>query len=222
MNARVLSEFIGTAILLATIVGSGIMADTLAPAENVAVALLAHAAAVGAILYVLITILGPIGGAHFNPSVTLMFVLRRELPARLGGAYVVAQLIGAAAGVLLAHLMFDQELLQLSARERSSVGIVASEVVATFGLCLTILLAVAHRPDSVASAVGLFIFAGLWFTASTAFANPAVTIARALTNTFTGIRPADIAPFVAAQLVAVPLALISARALGVASRALDG
>jgi glycerol uptake facilitator-like aquaporin len=191
------AELLGTAILVATVVGSGIMAETLA-AGNVAVALLANTIATGAILFVLITIFGPVSGAHFNPAVTVVFALRGEVAWAMVGAYAAAQVMGGIAGALLAHAMFAEPLLQLSTHVRHGP---------TFALVLTILGAVRHRSEATPVAVALVIVAGYWFTASTSFANPAVTIARALSNTFAGIAPADVPAFIAAQFAGALLAL---------------
>lgn len=200
LSRRLLAEGLGTALLLAAVVGSGIMAERLA-AGNGAVALLGNTLATGAMLVVLITMLAPISGAHFNPAVTLAFCLRQEVKVADAVAYVIVQLVGAIAGVLIAHAMFELPLLQISLRVRSGPAQAFSEAVATFGLLLTIVLTLRARPQAVATAVGLYITAAYWFTASTSFANPAVTIARALTDTFAGIRPSDVAPFIFAQLV---------------------
>ena len=200
------AEFIGTLILLATVVGSGIMAETLANG-NVALALLCNALPTGGILYVLIMGLGPLSGAHFNPAVTLVFALRRELDWQTASAYVAAQVIGGILGVLLAHAMFDQALWQVSLKVRSGTGQWIAEATATFGLVLTILLTLKAAPRVVPAAVGLYITAAYWFTASTSFANPAVTIARGLSNTFAGIRPFDIPSFIVAQALGAVLAL---------------
>ncbi len=195
---RLAGEALGTAFLLATVVGSGIMGETLA-GGNAALALLGNTLATGAMLVVLILIFGPISGAHFNPAVTLSFLLRREIPFGLALAYVAVQVVGALTGVLAAHVMFAQELLQVSSHARSGPAQWFSEAVATFGLVATILGTLRWRPDAVPFAVGLFITAGYWFTASTSFANPAVTLARAFTDSFSGIAPPDVPGFVIAQ-----------------------
>jgi glycerol uptake facilitator-like aquaporin len=207
---RLASEALGTGLLLATVVGSGIMGERLA-GGNVALALLGNTLATGAILAVLITILGPISGAHFNPAVTAVFALRSEIVPRDTVAYVAVQLIGGIIGVLVAHAMFDEEIFQLSTKARSGPAQWLSESVAAFGLVLTILLTPRASPAAIAASVGLYITAAYWFTASTSFANPAVTIARALSNTFAGIRPADVAPFVIAQLAGAVAAALVAR-----------
>ena len=194
------AEFMGTLLLLATVVGSGVMAQRLA-GGNDAVALLGNTAATGAMLYVLISLFGPISGAHFNPVVSLILGPRSRLPA-----YILAQLAGALCGVWLVHLMFDMTVLQWGVKPRAGIGILLSEGVATFGLLATILLGSRHRPQAVPALVALWIVAGYWFTSSTSFANPAVTIARALTDSFAGIRPADVTGFILAQLVGAYLA----------------
>jgi glycerol uptake facilitator-like aquaporin len=196
---RIAAEALGTGLLLATVIGSGIMGERLA-GGNVALALLGNTLATGAILVVLITALGPISGAHFNPAVSAVFALKGELPPADLVPYVLAQVAGGIAGVLVAHGMFDEALFQVSTKARSGPAQWLSEAVAAFGLVLTILLTLRANPSAVAASVGLYITAAYWFTASTSFANPAVTIARALSETFAGIRPADVAPFIAAQL----------------------
>lgn len=217
LPARLLAEALGTALLLATVVGSGVMGVALSRGND-GVALLANAGATAAVLYVLIVGLGPVSGAHFNPAVTLAMRLRGELATRDAAAYVVVQVLAAAAGVLLAHAMFELPLLQPGTRVRSGGAQWLSEGVATFGLLLTILLGVRHRAAAVPALVAAWIFAAYWFTASTSFANPAVTLARALTQTFAGIRPVDAAPFIAAQLVGAALALPVARWLDTTRR----
>ncbi|SDQ55915.1 Glycerol uptake facilitator (Major Intrinsic Protein Family) [Pseudoxanthomonas sp. CF385] len=211
LGRKVLAEFIGTALLLACVVGSGVMGVNLADG-NAAIALLANAGATAGILYVLIVVLGPVSGAHFNPVVTLVMRWRGELRTHEALAYVVVQIVAAVAGVLLAHAMFDLPLLQPGTRIRTGDGQWLSEGVATFGLVLTILLGLRHRPAAIPALVAGYIFAAYWFTASTSFANPAVTLARALTQTFAGIRPGDVAGFVLAQLVGAVAALAVARA----------
>lgn len=196
---RLAAEGIGTAFLLAAIVGSGIMAARLS-GGNEALALLCNSAATGAILVVLIAMLAPVSGAHLNPAVTLAFALRREIAPEIAGFYAGAQLAGAVLGTWTAHLMFGQDVLQLASAERSGPGLWLSEVIATFGLVLTIFGAQRARPDTVPALVGLYIASAYWFTASTSFANPAVTIARALTDGSTGIAPAGVAPYIAAQI----------------------
>lgn len=204
---RLAAEFIGTMLLLATVVGSGIMGAALAGGID-GVALLANTLATGAILVVLILVFGPVSGAHFNPAVTVAFVLRRALDRRDAAAYVAAQLAGAVAGVLVAHAMFELPALAASTTIRTGPGQWTAEVVATFGLVGTILGCLRWRPEAVPYAVGLFISAGYWFTASTSFANPAVTVARTLTDTFSGIRPLDAPAFIVAQLAGAILAVV--------------
>ncbi len=196
---RLVAEALGTFFLLATVVGSGIMGESLA-GGNTAIALLGNTIATGAILAVLILIFGPISGAHFNPAVTLAFALRREIGWGQGGVYVGVQIVAAVAGAVIAHLMFDQSLIQSSSNVRTGLGQWAGEIVATFGLVATILGCIKAAPQAVPYAVGLFITAGYWFTSSTSFANPAVTIARTFTDTFSGIHPDNAALFIAAQL----------------------
>ncbi len=201
VTARMLAaEALGTAFLLAGVVGSGIMAETLA-GEDVAMALLANTIATGALLTVLILMLAPLSGAHFNPAVTLWAVLSRRLSAAAGLAYVAVQIAGGIGGVVMAHLMFEQPPVQIATVERSGFGRILAEGVAAFGLVGTIIAVSRHAPEAVAYAVGLFITAGYWFTASTSFANPAVTLARIFTDTFTGIAPAYAGGFILAQLL---------------------
>ncbi len=213
LSRRLLAEALGTGVLLATVVGSGIMGVQLS-AGNDGIALLANAAATAGVLYVLITVLGPVSGAHFNPAVTLAMRVRGEMPTAEAMAYAVVQVAAAIAGVLLAHAMFDQPLWQPGTRARTGAAQWLSEAVATAGLLLTIVLGARSRPMAIPALVASYIFAAYWFTASTSFANPAVTIARALTQTFAGIRPVDVAGFVAAQLLGVALALLVASGLG--------
>jgi glycerol uptake facilitator-like aquaporin len=201
MKSRaVLAEGLGSLLLFATVVGSGIMAERLA-GGNVAIALLGNTLATGAILFVLITMLAPVSGAHLNPAVTLIMRLRGHIRTRTAIIYVLAQLAGGILGVWLAHLMFDVAVLQLSDKVRSGPGQWASEAVATFGLLLTILGTARMRPDSLPASVALYITAAYWFTSSTSFANPAITIARSLSDSFAGISPSDVPAFVAAQLI---------------------
>lgn len=206
LSQRLGAEAIGTAFLLATVVGSGIMAERLA-GGNVAIALLGNTIPTGAILVVLITMFGPISGAHFNPAVTLVFALKRQLSAIDSLAYVAVQVIGGVLGVWAAHLMFAEPVWQASLTARTGGSQWFAEGIATFGLVLTILATLKAREGAVAMAVGLYITAAYWFTASTSFANPAVTIARGLSDTFAGIRPVDVPGFVLAQLVAAMVAL---------------
>ncbi len=193
------AEAIGSFFLFATVIGSGIMAEQLA-GGNVAIALLSNTLATGAILFVLITMLGPISGAHFNPAVSLVAWLRKDLGGMLVLAYVVVQLAGGVAGVLTAHLMFDVPTLQMSIKARNGVGQWTGEFVATFGLVLTILGTVRWREQAVPASVALYITAAYWFTSSTSFANPAITIARSLSDSFAGIALSDVPAFVAVQI----------------------
>lgn len=197
---RLAAEGLGAALLLAVVVGSGIMGERLA-GGNDAIALLGNTLATGAGLVVLITIFGPLSGAHFNPAVTLAFALRREIPRRLAVAYGAVQVVGGVLGVFVAHAMFAEPILQVSAKLRDGPAQAVSEFVATFGLVGAILGAQRFRPDFTAAAVGLYITAAYWFTASTSFANPAVTVARALSDTFAGIAPSSAPGFIAAQLL---------------------
>jgi glycerol uptake facilitator-like aquaporin len=203
---RLAGESLGTALLLAVVIGSGIMGETLS-AGNTAIALLGNTVATGAALIVLITIFGPISGAHFNPAVTLAFALRREIAWSLAGAYFLAQAMGAVAGVWMAHAMFAEPILQISAKLRSGPAQGFSEFVATFGLLGTIFGCLRFRPDFVATAVGLYITSAYWFTASTSFANPAVTLARTLSDSFAGIAPASAPLFIMGQIVATAIAV---------------
>jgi glycerol uptake facilitator-like aquaporin len=207
---RLFSEWLGTAFLLAAVVGSGITAAKLA-GGNGAVALLCNTLATGAILVVLITVFGSVSGAHFNPAVSLAFALRASLPWREATLYIAAQLVGGIVGVWTAHLMFELPLWQFSATSRTGTGQWFAEAVATFGLILTIFGCVARAPSAVPFAVGLYITSAYWFTASTSFANPAVTIARSLSDTFAGIAPAGVMAFIVAQfagmLAAIPVAV---------------
>jgi len=205
LDRRLIAEWLGTFSLLATVVGSGIMAERLA-GGNTAIALLGNTIPTGAILVVLITIFGPISGAHFNPAVTLCFAIRREIEARHAGLYVIAQIFGGIVGVLAAHVMFEQQLIDPSTTSRSGTGQWVAEFVATFGLVGTILACLKARPQAVPMVVGLYITAAYWFTSSTSFANPAVTIARGFSDTFAGIAPGDVVAFIGVQLVAAVLA----------------
>ena len=202
---KLAAEALGTLLLLATVVGSGIMGANLADGND-ALALLGNTLATGAILAVLITMFGPISGAHFNPAVTLAFLVRREIDGRTAAAYVLVQIVGGLAGAVLAHAMFDMDLVQVSTKARTGVGQWLAEGVATFGLVATIIATLKARPSAVAAMVGLYISAGYWFTASTSFANPAVTVARSFTDTFSGIAPVDAPGFIVAQLVGALLA----------------
>ncbi|HEX8222897.1 MAG TPA: MIP/aquaporin family protein [Allosphingosinicella sp.] len=202
---RIAAEAMGTAILVATVVGSGIMAETLA-GGNLAVALLANTIATGAILYVLVTALGPVSGAHLNPVVSAVFAVRGEIGWSVAFAFALAQVAGGIAGSILAHAMFEQPLIQFSLHARTGAAQWLSEGVATFALVIAILGTLRARPEAVPVSVALVIVAAYWFTASTSFANPAVTIARALSNTFAGIAPTDAPAFIAAQALGAALA----------------
>jgi glycerol uptake facilitator-like aquaporin len=207
---RIAAEALGTALLLAVVIGSGVMGERLS-GGNVALALLGNTIATGAGLVVLITIFGPISGAHFNPAVTLVFLARRELTARLALGYIAAQVVGAVLGVWAAHAMFALPILQVSAKLRDGPAQLWSEAVATFGLVATILGTLRFRAEATPLMVGLYITAAYWFTASTSFANPAVTVARTLSDTFAGIAPASAPGFVAAQLAGAVVAAVAFR-----------
>jgi glycerol uptake facilitator-like aquaporin len=207
---RAVSEALGTAFLLATVIGSGIMAQRLS-SGNDALALLCNTFPTGAILAVLILILGPVSGAHFNPAVSLAFAFRGRISWPMAGIYLLAQLSGAVVGVWAAHLMFELPVWQFSTHVRTGPGQWLAEAVATFGLLLTIFGCVARAPQAVAYAVGLYITAAYWFTASTSFANPAVTLARALSDTFAGIAPAGVAAFIGAQMAGMGAAALLGR-----------
>ncbi len=209
---RMIAEFIGTAFLLAAVVGSGIMAQRLA-GGNVALALLCNTLATGAILPVIILMFGSVSGAHFNPVVSLAFALRGELSWRLALLYGGIQVIAAIAGVWIAHLMFDLPVWQISSTVRWGTGQWLSESVATFGLLLTIFGCLARAPSAIPYAVGLYIASAYWFTASTSFANPAVTVARSLSDTFAGIAPSAAPSFIAAQFVGMFAAVVIGRSL---------
>jgi glycerol uptake facilitator-like aquaporin len=204
---RLTAEGLGTALLLAVVIGSGIMGERLA-GGNAAIALLGNTLATGAALVVLIAIFGPISGAHFNPAVTLVFAVKREIGPGVALAYVAVQFIGAVLGVWLAHLMFAEPVLQISTKLRAGPAQGFSEFVATFGLVATILGTLRFRPAFTPMAVGLYITAAYWFTASTSFANPAVTLARSLSNTFAGIAPVSAPLFIAAQIAGALVAVV--------------
>ncbi|MBL8577720.1 MAG: aquaporin family protein [Mesorhizobium sp.] len=208
LSRRMAAESAGTGLLVAAVVGSGIMADRLT--DDVALALLCNAIATGAALAVLISVLGPLSGAHFNPAVSLAFAFRGELPMGELAGYVTFQVLGGLAGTMVAHAMFDLPILEVGTTARSGWPQWFSEGVATFGLVALILIAVRVARPNVAWLVGLYITAAYWFTSSTSFANPAVTVARAFTDTFAGIRPTDVPAFVIAQLAGALLALIAA------------
>ncbi len=205
LQRRCVAEALGTAILVATVVGSGIMAETLT--KDGALALLGNTLPTGAILVVLITILGPVSGAHFNPAVSLAFAVRGELPFPQAAIYIAAQIAGGIAGTIAAHLMFGLPLFELSLKVRTGGEQWFAEVIAAFGLVATILGGIRFRPEAVPWLVGLYITAAYWFTASTSFANPAVAIARSLTNTFSGIRPQDLPGFIVAELAGALIAV---------------
>jgi len=212
LGRRLIAEALGSFFLFATVIGSGIMAAALS-GGNDAVALIGNTAATGAILFVLITALGPISGAQMNPAVSLVAASRREIGWGDAGAYIAAQLVGGIIGMLAAHAMFDLPLLQLSDKARTGSGQWLSEAIATFGLVLTIWGTAKYRPKAVAASVALYITAAYWFTASTSFANPAITVARSLTDSFSGIAPGDAPGFIIAQLVGAGLAALVVRAL---------
>ncbi|MGI9437389.1 MAG: MIP/aquaporin family protein [Geminicoccaceae bacterium] len=205
LSRRLAAEALGTAFLLATVVGSGIMGESLA-GGNVAIALLGNTIPTGAILVVLILMFGPISGAHFNPAVTLSFLVQGKVATGDAIAYILVQIGAAIIGAWLAHLMFEEPLFMLSQKVRTGGGQWVAEIIATFGLVATIIACVRHRAEAVSFAVGLYITAAYWFTASTSFANPAVTIARTLTDTFSGIRPVDAPVFIICQIVGALLA----------------
>lgn len=209
IKRRCVAEALGTGLLVATVIGSGIMAESLT--RDVALALLGNTIPTGAILVVLITILGPISGAHFNPAVSLVFALKRELSPRACALYIAAQIAGGVIGAMLAHAMFGLPLLEASLKMRSGGAQWLAEAVATFGLLATILGGLRFHRAGVPWLVGLYITAAYWFTASTSFANPAVAIARSLTNTFSGIRPADVPGFIVAECGGALLALLLMR-----------
>ncbi|MCA8880422.1 MAG: aquaporin family protein [Rhodobacteraceae bacterium] len=207
LSRRLAAEALGTGLLVGTVVGSGIMADRLT--DDVALALLGNTIPTGAILVVLITCFGPVSGAHFNPAVSLAFLIRREIGSRETALYVVAQILGGIAGSLLAHAMFELPVWQISHTVRSGPAQWLAELVATFGLVTTILAGIRFRGDAVPWLVGLYITAAYWFTASTSFANPAVAIARGFSDTFAGIRPLDVPAFIIAELIGAVVAVVA-------------
>jgi len=209
---RLLAEGLGTAFLLATVIGSGIMGETLADG-NAAIALLGNTIPTGAILVVLITIFGPVSGAHFNPAVTLAFFLKRDISFYEAGGFIIVQIIGGILGVWAAHLMFAEDVLQISMKIRAGPAQGFSELVASFGLLIVIFGGIRHKPDAIPVLVGLYITAAYWFTASTSFANPAVTIARMWSDTFAGIAPASAPLFIAMQLIGAVLAVAATKPL---------
>ena len=208
MNMRAyLSEFTGTTILLATVIGSGIMGETLANG-NAAIALLGNTIATGAILYVLITIFGPISGAHFNPTVTIAMLIAKKINAKDALIFIILQILGAGLGVLIAHGMFELDIFQISSKYRQGASQGFSEIIATFGLILVIFGGLKLRADAIPALVGFYITSAYWFTASTSFANPAVTLARSLSDTFAGINPSNIIMFISCQFIGMLVALI--------------
>ena len=208
MNMRAyLSEFTGTAMLLATVIGSGIMGETLANG-NTAIALLGNTIATGSILYVLITVFGPISGAHFNPAVTIAMLISKKISIKDAHIFIGLQILGAGLGVMIAHGMFGLEILQISSKLRQGPSQGFSEVIATFGLILIIFGGLKVRPEAIPALVGFYITSAYWFTASTSFANPAVTLARSLSNTFAGISPNNIVMFISCQFIGMFVALI--------------
>lgn len=208
MNMRAyLSEFTGTAMLLATVIGSGIMGETLANG-NTAIALMGNTIATGSILYVLITVFGPISGAHFNPAVTIAMLISKKISMKDALIFIGLQILGAGLGVMIAHGMFGLEILQISSKLRQGPSQGFSEVIATFGLILIIFGGLKVRPEAIPALVGFYITSAYWFTASTSFANPAVTLARSLSNTFAGISPNNIVMFISCQFIGMLVALI--------------
>jgi len=208
MNMRAyLSEFTGTAMLLATVIGSGIMGETLANG-NTAIALMGNTIATGSILYVLITVFGPISGAHFNPAVTIAMLISKKILMKDALIFIGLQILGAGLGVMIAHGMFGLEILQISSKLRQGPSQGFSEVIATFGLILIIFGGLKVRPEAIPALVGFYITSAYWFTASTSFANPAVTLARSLSNTFAGISPNNIVMFISCQFIGMFVALI--------------
>jgi glycerol uptake facilitator-like aquaporin len=212
MSARLLAEALGTFFLFATVVGAGIMAEKLA-GGNVAVALLGNTLPIAGILFVIIVMLGPVSGAHFNPVVTLVMKLRGEIESGAALAYVLVQVVSGVIAVWAVHVMFELPIIQIADTPRTGIGQWVGEGIATFGLILTILATARAAPDRVPASVALYIFAACWFTSSTSFANPAITIARSFTDTFTGIAPMDIPGFVAAQIAGALAAMGVARVL---------
>ncbi len=207
MAQKLLAEWLGTALLLIGVVGSGIMGANLSDG-NTAIALLANAIATGCILYVIITTLGPVSGAHFNPVVTLAFLIRREIDATTAASFIVVQIAGGIMGVWLTHVMFDLSVLQFSTTARTGPGLWTSEVFASFGLLFVIFGGLKSRPEAVPTLVALYITGAYWFTSSTSFANPAVTIARTFSDTFAGINPADAPLFIVMQVVGLGVAAL--------------
>lgn len=209
LSKRLIAEALGSFFLFATVIGSGLMAEALA-GGNVAIALLGNTLATGAILFVLIAMLGPVSGAHMNPAVSLVAAARGDMARGDAAAYILVQICFGIMGVWAAHLMFDAPILQLSQKVRTGTGQWAGEAIATFGLILTILGTMRHRPQWVPASVALYIVAAYWFTSSTSFANPAITIARSLSNSFAGIAPENVPAFILAQLLGAGLAALVA------------
>lgn len=212
LSRRLLGEALGSFFLFAGVLGSGVMAENLA-GGNVAIALLANTAATGAILYVIIEMFGPVSGAYYNPAVTLAFAIRREFDWRDVLPYIAVQLVAGTLGAFAVHLMFDLDILQYSTKARAGVGQWTGELIATFGLVLAILTLLRHRPGVVPAVVALYISAAYWFTSSTSFANPAITLVRSMSDTFAGIAPMDVPGFIFAQLAGMLLAVACARYL---------
>lgn len=212
LSPRLTGEALGSFFLFAGVLGSGVIAENLA-GGNVAIALLANTIATGAILFVIIEMFGPVSGAHYNPAVTLAFAIRGEFAWHDVLPYLVTQIAAGALGAFAVHLMFDLDILQFSTKPRAGIGQWTGELVATFGLVMTILAVLKNRPQAVSMAVALYITAAYWFTSSTSFANPAITIVRSLSDTFAGIAPADVPSFIAAQLAGMVLAVGCARFL---------
>ena len=206
LSQRLICEFIGTTLLVATVVGSGIMATNLT--NDVALQLLGNTIPTGAILFVLINIFGPISGAHFNPVVSLVMALKKRLPISNVLRYIITQVIGGIIGTIIAHIMFDMDIIQLSTKVRTGNALWFAEFIATFGLVLTIIFGLRHSQSNIPALVAFYITAAYWFTASTSFANPAVTIARSFTNSFSGIAPTSIIGFTISQLIGALTALI--------------
>jgi glycerol uptake facilitator-like aquaporin len=209
LSRRLAAEAIGSFFLFAAVIGSGVMAESLA-GGNLAIALLANTIATGAMLYVLIAMLGPISGAHFNPAVTLAFLLRREIGAHEALLYTLVQIAAGALGAWAVHLMFDLPILQLSTKARAGIGQWSGEFIATFGLVLVILTLIRHRAEAIPAGVALYITSAYWFTSSTSFANPAITLVRSLSDSFAGIAPADVPLFIAAQLAGAGCSVVVA------------
>lgn len=218
---RLAAEGVGSFFLFVAVIGSGVMAEALA-GGNVAVALLGNTLATGAMLFVLIAMLGPISGAHFNPAVSLLFASRGNLPWREAAAFIAVQLVGGVLGAWAAHAMFDLPILQVATKARSGIGQWTGEAIATFGLILTIIGTLRHRPAWVPASVALYISSAYWFTSSTSFANPAITIVRSLSDSFAGIAPGDVPMFILAQSIGAAAAAVAGRAIFGEGRPLAG